>query len=259
MKLKQMIDLENAKKEFKKYISNYDLKNPAIERKVGHSYRVAEISKRIAKSLNLSAEEIEVATLIGILHDIGRFEQQTKYRTYDDMSSIDHGKLGVEILEENDYIRKYIKDARYDNIIKTSIYNHNKYEIERELDEKTLTFCKIIRDSDKMDILYEAVEIYWKDNIKVKEGITEKVLKDFKFGSQILNQDKITQLDKAIAIISYIYDINYVESFKMIKEKNYINKIMNKFEIKNKNVKEQFEEVRSIANNYVEDKIKNME
>lgn len=258
MKLKQMIDLENAKKEFKKYISNYDLKNPAIERKVGHSYRVAEISKRIAKSLNLSAEEIEVATLIGILHDIGRFEQQTKYRTYDDMSSIDHGKLGVEILEENDYIRKYIKDARYDNIIKTSIYNHNKYEIERELDEKTLTFCKIIRDSDKMDILYEAVEMYWKDNIKVEEGITEKVLKDFKFGRQILNQDKITQLDKAIAIISYIYDINYVESFEMIKEKNYINKIMNKFEIKNRNVKEQFEEVRSIANNYIEDKIKNM-
>ena len=48
-----MIDLENAKNEFKKYISNYDLNNPEITRKVGHSYRVAEISKRIAKSLNL--------------------------------------------------------------------------------------------------------------------------------------------------------------------------------------------------------------
>ena len=44
----------------------------------------------------------------------------------------------------------------------------------------------------------------------------------------------------------------------MIKENDYINKIINKFEIKDDDVKEQFEEVRSIANNYVEDRIKNM-
>ena len=254
-----MIDLLNAKKEFKKYIGNYDLVNSEIERKVGHSYRVAEISEKIARSLNLTDEEIELATLIGLLHDIGRFEQQIRYGTYNVICSIDHGKLGVEILEKNDYLRNYIKDDKYDNIIKTSIYNHNKYEIEKGLDHKTLTFGKIIRDSDKLDIFYEAIEVYWKDNIKVEEGITEKVLKDFKFGRQILNQDKITQLDKAIAIISFIYDINYLESFKMIKEKNYINKIVNKFEIEDDDVKKQFEEVRRIANNYVEDKIKNME
>ena len=128
-----MIDLLNAKKEFKKYMGNYDLVNSEIERKVGHSYRVAEISGEIARSLNLTDEEIELATLIGLLHDIGRFEQQTRYGTYDDTYSIDHGKLGVEILEENNYVRNYIKDDKYDNIIKTSIYNHNKYDIENTL------------------------------------------------------------------------------------------------------------------------------
>ena len=253
-----MLDLESAKKEFEKYISNYDLNNPEIARKVGHSYRVAKISEKIAKSLNLSDEEIEVATLIGLLHDIGRFEQQTKYRTYDDISSIDHGKLGLEILEENYYIRNYIKDDKYDIIIKTSIYNHNKYDIEKGLDDKTLTFCKIIRDSDKLDILYEAIEMYWKYKVKIKNGISSKVLIDFISERPILNQDKITQLDKAIAIISFIYDINYLESFKMIKKNDYINKIINKFEIEDKHVKEQFEKVQSIANKYVEDKIKNM-
>lgn len=254
-----MLDIEKAKIEFKKYISNYDLKNPDIERKVGHSYRVAEISKKIAKSLNLSVEEIEVAILIGLLHDIGGFEQQTKYRTYDDISSIDHGKLGVEILEENNYVRNYIKDDKYDNIIKTSIYNHNKYDIEKGLDDKTLTFCKIIRDSDKLDILYEAIEIFWEKNVKITDDITKKVLGDFKDGRQILNQDKKTQLDRVISIISFIFDIYYQESFKIIKENDYINKIMDKFEIQDENVKEQFNEIRSIANNYVEDKIKNME
>lgn len=253
-----MIDLLNAKKEFKKYIGNYNLANSEIERKVGHSYRVAEISGEIARSLNLTDEEIELATLIGLLHDIGRFEQQTRYGTYNDMCSIDHGKLGVEILKKDAYIRNYIKDDKYDNIIKTSIFNHNKYEIEEGLDEKTLIFCKIIRDSDKLDIMYEAIEIFWEENLKVTDDITKKILKDFKDGKQILNQDKETQLDGVVSIISFIFDIYYKESFKMIKENEYINKIMNKFEIEDDDVKEQFEEVRSIANNYVEDRIKNM-
>ena len=193
-----MIDLLKAKKEFKKYIDNYNLANSEIERKVGHSYRVAEISGEIARSLKLTDEEIKLAILIGLLHDIGRFEQQTRYGTYNDICSIDHGKLGVEILEKNDYIRNYIKDDKYDKIIKTAIYNHNKYEIEEGLDDKTLIFCKIIRDSDKLDIMYEAIEIFWEENLKVTDDITKKILKDFKDGKQILNQDKETQLDSAI-------------------------------------------------------------
>lgn len=253
-----MIDLLNAKKEFKKYIGNYNLANSEIERKVGHSYRVAEKSEKIARSLNLTNEEIELATLIGLLHDIGRFEQKTKYETYNDTCSIDHGKLGVEILEKNSYIRNYIKNDKYDNIIKTSIYNHNKYEIEKGLDDKNLIFCKIIRDSDKLDIFYEAIEIFWEKKVKITDDVTKKVFEDFKVGKQILNQDKKTQLDKVISIISFIFDINYLESFKIIKDNDYINKIMNKFEIEDKYVKEQFEEVQSIANNYVEDRIKNM-
>ena len=56
----------------------------------------------------------------------------------------------------------------------------------------------------------------------------------------------------------FIFDIYYKESFKMIKENDYINKIINKFEIEDDDLKEQFEEVRSIANNYVEDRIENM-
>lgn len=251
-----MINLENAKKEFEKYISNYDIKNKEIARKVGHSYRVPEISKKIAKRVNLNNEEIEVAELIGLLHDIGRFEQQTVYKTYKDAKSIDHAELGVKILEKEKYIRKYIKNDQYDEIIKKAIFNHNKYEIEKDIkDEKILIFCKIIRDSDKLDILYEADKIFWKDKIKVRDRISQKVLKDLKNGKQILNQDKITELDKAIGIISFIYDINYIESFKIIKENDYINKLIDKFEIKDNRVKEEFEEIRKIANNYIDSEI----
>ena len=54
-----------------------------------------------------------------------------------------------------------------------------------------------------------------------------------------------------------IYDINYLESFKITKENEYINKIIDKFEIENTKVKEEFEEIRKIANKYIENKIQN--
>ena len=176
-------------------------------------------------------------------------------KTYDDIDSIDHGELGVKILENNEYIRKYIENSQYDKIIKIAIFNHNKYEIEENLEQKTILFCKIIRDSDKLDILYQAQEIFWKDKTKIQDGISKKILKDFKEEKQILNQDKKTQLDKAIAFISFIYDINYLESLKIIKENDYINKIINKFEIEDTKVKEEMEEIRKIANKYIETRV----
>lgn len=251
-----MIDLENAKKEFEKYISNYDLNNPEIARKVGHSYRVAEISKKIAKSLNLEQEEIELAELIGLLHDIAKIDQRSENKIYKDLENIEHGDAAVIILERNNYIRKYISDDKYDEIIKTAIINHSKYKIAKNIqDEKTLMFCKIIRNSDEIDIIYQAQEIFWKDKTKIQDGISKKILRDFKDNKQILNQDKKTQLDKAIAIISFIYDINYLESLKIIKENDYINKIINKFEIENTKVKEEMEEIRKIANKYIETRV----
>ena len=253
-----MIDLNNAKNEFEKYTSKFDLRNPKIERKVGHSFRVAEISNNIARSIKLTEEEIQIATLIGLLHDIGRFEQYTKYQTYRDADSIDHAKLGVEILENNQYLRSFIKETSYDSIIKKAIFNHNKYEIEKGLDDKTLIFCEIIRDSDKLDIFYEADEMYWEDREFVEDGISEKVLKDYLQEKAILNQDKITKIDKVLGIISFIYDIYFVKSFDIIKQNDCINKIMNKFVIKNKTVKEQFDMLRKISNNYIENRTKNM-
>ena len=70
-----MINIEKCKDEFLKYTERYDVSDEEIKRKQLHSLRVMQRSKIIAQSLKLSEEEIQVATLIGLLHDIGRFEQ----------------------------------------------------------------------------------------------------------------------------------------------------------------------------------------
>ena len=187
-----MIDIEKAKKAFIKYTENYDLKVEAIERKQKHSLRVMELSTKIATELKLSQDEINLATLIGLLHDIARFEQYTQYKTYRDVDSFDHGDYGVKILNED--IRNYIDTDEYDKIIKCAVKNHNKYKIEEGLSEKERLFCKIVRDTDKLDIFFEAETMFWKDDIDrvniEKCTITKETVTDKKGPELIINENK---------------------------------------------------------------------
>lgn len=256
-----MIDLNKSKKEFINYTSKFDLKDDEIKRKIGHSLRVMEISTKIAKSLNLSEEKIEVATLIGLLHDIGRFEQKTKFNTFYDVMSIDHGDLGVQILKENDYLRKYIETDKYDEIILTAIKNHNKFEINEDAKGDELLFSKIIRDADKIDILYETFEIFWKGHENEVENsiISQEIEKSFEERHQLkrtTNNVNSSPIDKVCARIALIFDINFVKSFEIINREDYINRIINRFNFKNIETKEKIEKIRKIANYFVEEKIK---
>ena len=58
---------------FENYVSNYNLNDPNIYLEYKHTGKVAENCERIAKSLNLSEQDIDLAWEIGMLHDIGRF------------------------------------------------------------------------------------------------------------------------------------------------------------------------------------------
>ena len=181
-----MIDIEKAKNEFIKYVSNYDMNEKRIKSKYEHSFRVMENSRKIAESLNLNKEDIALATLIGLLHDIARFEQWKKYRVYNDKFSFDHGDKGAEFLEQNNFIRNFILEDKYDNIIKLAIKNHNKFKIDESItDEKTLLHCKIIRDADKLDIFYEAQTIFW-DTEEIRIEIGNSDISDSYFNQFIL-------------------------------------------------------------------------
>ena len=112
-----MIDFNNAIRAFKDYLKQYDLNNGMIQLKVKHTYGVISLSEYIANDLNLSKEDIELAKLIALLHDIARFEQAKEFGDFRDYKNLDHAELGVKILFEDNFIRNFIKDNQYDNII----------------------------------------------------------------------------------------------------------------------------------------------
>ena len=250
------MNLEKSIQEFIKYTEKYDLNNENIERKQKHSIRVMKISKKIAEGLNLTQEEVDIATLIGLLHDIARFEQYTKYHTFKDSESVDHGELGVEILNRD--IRKYIETDQYDEIIKLAVKNHNKYKIQEDLNLKQKLFAQIIRDADKIDIFYESVELFWKgrESLVEESTISIEVFKQFLDNTQVKAENKKTPIDDVIAIMAFIFDINFKISFQILKEQDYVNKTLNRYYMYDFKTKEKLEEIRKIANLYIEQKIK---
>ena len=250
-----MIDLLKAEEEFKKYVNNYDLKNPHIERKVIHSYKVVELADIIAKSLNLNDEDIELAKLIALLHDIGRFEQLKIYGTYKDRFSIDHGDFGVKILFDDGLIRNFIDDDKYDSIIYKAIKNHNKYGIEEGCNDKELLHCKIIRDADKTDIFRNhADDIIKKENILFnydeikKQYIGEEVRTAFK-EHRLINSNKLeSELDWFFKDVAFIFDFNFPKGVEIVKNKGYIDVMLSAAE--DENISEELKFIRSSLNKY---------
>lgn len=257
-----MIDLKIAREEFIKYTKGYNIEDEKIARKIGHSLRVMDISEKLAKNMGLDEEKIQLATLIGLLHDIGRFEQRKRFNTFRDADSIDHGDLGVEILLKDSFLRKFIKETKYDNIILKAIKNHNKYAIENGLNDEELLFAKIIRDCDKIDIFFEIETIFYKKD-EEKEEIENSII-DENIENQTIKQKTmlikkgqvIKGINKLLSTLAYIYDINYTQSFILIKKNDYINKILDRFDYKNKETKEKVEIIRQDINRYIDEKLK---
>ena len=111
------INREHIKNTIQEYTDRYDSTDPKIKLKIDHTYRVADLCERIAKSLDLLQEDIDLAWLSGMLHDIGRFEQLRRYHTFSDAQSIDHAKFAVELLYEDGLIADYLPEISTAKIV----------------------------------------------------------------------------------------------------------------------------------------------
>lgn len=228
-----MISLKYAQTQFNEFIKKYDIANEKISLKIAHMIRVMNINIEFSKYQHMDQENIELAGVIGLLHDIGRFVQIEKYNTFIDSESVDHCQAGVNLLFTDNLISYFVPDSKYHFTIKKAISNHGKMEIENGLDENTLLHCKLIRDSDKTDI-YEVMLI---DNPDVvfdgpyinDANINPAVIKDFYNHVMIKKSDNKTVLDDYVRKVAFIYNYYFKENLEYIKNQDYINRMTDRF------------------------------
>ena len=214
-----MIDLDKVVFQFEKYVSSYDHDVEQISLKHEHSYQVMKYMKILACNLNLDDESIKLSQVIGLLHDIGRFEQMRKFSSFSDKNQ-DHADESCNYLFQKGHIRDFGIDEKYDDIIEFAIRNHNKYELPVGLTKEQELFAKMIRDMDKVDI-YNQIKKHYHFTFKEDE-ISQEALAIFKSGKSIPKEVVKSNTDKVLVYLGFLFDIYFEESFKiLIDEKSF--------------------------------------
>ena len=256
------MNFDNAKKYYEKFINNnFDINDEKIKHKMNHTYNVVDNTKYLCNYLNLDKTSTELALIIALLHDIGRFNQAKEMQTFrEDITNYDHAALGVKLLFEKGEINNYVEDELYYPIIEKAIANHSKYILdEKNMTDTEVLHCKIIRDADKLDTFRAKTveDINIMANISKEDiensKVTEKVYNAFMDHKTIFSKDRQTGLDIWVSYIAFIFGLEFKGSYEIVNQKDYLNKLFNRFEYKVDN--STMEELKKCAFDYLNEKL----
>ena len=245
------------------YMKSFYSDNEEVQRgiliKEKHTGYVTSNCVELAKDLNFSKHDSELAEIIGLFHDVGRFRQYSIYKTFNDADSEDHADLAIKVIEELDFFKK-IPAVDYE-IVKFAIQQHNKKNIAPCTDERKNLFAKVIRDADKLDI-YRVLEPFLAQEnvdkmpnfIKNKGNLVADVSPDFVenfvTGNQADYRKIRTNGDRKIVRLMWIYDINFSWTMKKILERGYIEKIVQNLP-QDKKIAEGVRRLRDYVENFI--------
>ena len=231
-------DLEFFKHWFYEYTKSFyssieeDQRNIIL--KVEHTQHVCENIVKIARSLSLSDNKTWMAETIALFHDLGRFPQYARYRTFRDADSMNHGLLGARTLIKENVLHNLT--GKEQEIIINAVRFHNAFRIPSVLNNDTILFLQLIRDADKVDIYRVFIEYYASpeeerasatafgvpDTPECSREMISSILK-----GQIASYSHIkTENDFKIMKLSWLYDMHFDESIRLLKDRNCINKII---------------------------------
>ena len=223
---------KEAKEHFLQYASRYDLTDPKIRLKADHTLRVADLCERIADSLDVSREDACLAYLIGILHDIGRFEQVRIYHTFRDALSVNHAQFGADLLFREHLIRDYPVDEMDYPIVETAIRLHNAYRLPDTLNAREKMLCQILRDADKIDILRVNRETPMEEiydlprEAFLTSEISDKVFEDLMACRDVDRSNSRTGIDSLMGHIAFVFGLVYPESFRIVQEQGFLEQML---------------------------------
>ncbi len=215
---KPVINRKNVINAFAEYVRNYDPSDEKIKLKIDHTYRVAGLCQSIAKSLNLSEADVDIAWLLGMLHDIGRFEQIRRFGTFSDADSVDHAEFGADLLFKEGLIRKFA-EGYYEkcelvgagNEEAGQAYSRQKdcqKDYKEDCDEGKLNSEQVKCNEGKLAGLLE-LAIRQHNKYRVKEGLTDKELM---FCNILRDADKVDIFKvNAEVPMEIIYDVTTEE------------------------------------------------
>ncbi|MFZ4440724.1 MAG: HD domain-containing protein [Syntrophales bacterium] len=229
--------MHNLRKWFALYVQSFYSSDPIIQEalvlKEKHSLRVCDEILAVGRKLEMSDANLRLAETMALFHDIGRFEQFTRYRTFADKKSENHGGLGVKVLQQEKVLAVLGTDT--EELILKAISFHNRLSVPADESPVCIYFSKLLRDADKLDI-FNLVSTYYhvrhtersaavELDLPDTDAVSEDILSSLKEGKMVSMQRLRSLNDFKLLQMGWVYDINCQPTFQMIRERDYLKKI----------------------------------
>lgn len=225
-----------AIRAFQEYTGHYDAGNVNVSLKISHTYRVAGIAGRIGQDVGADPE---FSWFLGLLHDIGRFEQLRQYGTFKDAQSVDHAELGADILFSEGLINRFPKPdiPEWEKLTEQAVRLHNKLTIPEGLDPTELMYTHILRDADKVDIFRVLTEppydgrneriLCASDSSDTAQIAGEEVMQCVREHRCVPRSSERTEFENLISQCCMGFELHYPISRRITREQGFLEKLMN--------------------------------
>lgn len=226
-----------------------------------HTKRVCKEILSIGEQLGLNDDEQRLAEIIALFHDIGRFEQYARYKTFKDGCSENHAKLGIKVLKRQGFLNQMEESTR--SLIFRTIQYHNRAVLPQDETKRCLFFSRLLRDADKLDIWKVIINYYQEQQQRGgHNGVLELGLPDtpgFSDGvyRNLISRDivdirHIRNLnDYKLFMIGWVFDINFETTLRAVCSRHYLDMIRDVLPKSDK-----VDEIFTVIDSYLGEKLK---
>ena len=220
---------------FERYVEPFRDTDPEgrinIQLKIDHTRKVCAAMAELCEGEQLSPSETTLAVVVALLHDVGRFPQYRRWRTFRDSDSDNHARLAIEVIREERLLEACSPEEQL--LIEEAIRFHNLLELPKAITSPTRRYIDLIRDADKLDIWRVFVDLLEQPPKERASAATLGLpdLPDMVTDSCVtaLAAGRIVRLDTATCFndfklmqISWIYDLNSATARKLLRQRGYI-------------------------------------
>jgi putative nucleotidyltransferase with HDIG domain len=220
-------------RELKRWLSGYvrsfrrdvrgDQRNYRL--KAEHTARVRREILALGRELALPPADLALAEMAALGHDVGRFAQYRRWRTFSDRRSRDHAVLGIEILRAAGALAGLPPGER--DLVLTAIRHHNQAALPEDLDARDLRLARLLRD-------------YYRDlrasrnggrNAVVEHGLPETGTVSPGALGALLEERCVAAADVAsigdwkLMQIGWIYDVNFAPTLRRLRERGHLDEL----------------------------------
>jgi hypothetical protein len=202
-----------------------------IRLKIEHTWKVCAAMALLSAGEGLSENETLIASAAALLHDVGRFPQYRRWRTFLDSDSDNHARLAIDVIREENILAGI--DQSEQLLIEEAVRCHNMLAPPATVRSPTRKYINLIRDADKLDIWRVFVELLAQPPEErpsavalglddLPGSVSDACISALNSGS-IVRLDTISCFNDFILLqISWVYDLTYGTSRRILRERGYI-------------------------------------